>query len=54
MTQEIITYCILMLTFVLAGIKIVRSFNNPLEKCQACTGREQGCKLQKLKKEIGK
>ena len=52
MIQEIITYCILILTFAILGIRILKFFRNPMDKCQTCLGREQGCKLQELRKKV--
>lgn len=50
--QEIIVIVIIAAAFIYAGIKIYRSFTNPLKGCTGCESDCSGCELVDLKKEI--
>ena len=50
--QEIIVIVIIAVAFIYAGIKIYRTFTNPLQGCSGCESDCSGCQLLDLKKEI--
>lgn len=50
--QNIIVIAIIAVAFIYAGIKIYRTFTNPLRGCSGCESECSGCQLQDLKKEF--
>ncbi len=52
MIQEIITYIILIVTAIVAVVKIVRFFSTTQNKCDACSFSQNSCKVAHLKKKM--
>lgn len=50
MWQDIITGMIVLFAVAFAVTGIVKSFSDPLRKCEKCTKTCSGCSLQELKK----
>ncbi len=54
MLQEIITYIILLATFLYVAYKIYMTFSKPKSGCDGCASSCNDCALQDLKQEIKK
>jgi hypothetical protein len=52
--QTTITIIIVLAAAIIALIRFIRFFTNPLEKCGGCSQNCGGCSLEVLKKEIAK
>ena len=52
MIQTTITIIIVFAAAIIALIRFIRFFTNPLEKCGGCSQSCGGCSLEDLKKEI--
>lgn len=52
MLQEIITYIILVITLIVALVRIVRFFASTQTKCDACSFSQSGCKVANLRKNM--
>jgi hypothetical protein len=52
MLQTIITIIIVLAAAIIALVRFIRFFTNPLEKCGGCSKSGGGCSLEELKKEI--
>ena len=52
MIQEIITYIVLIITVIVALVKVVRFFASTQTKCDACSFSQSGCKVAHLRKNM--
>jgi len=52
MIQTTITIIIVLAAAIIALIRFIRFFTNPVEKCGGCSQSGGGCSLEELKKEI--
>lgn len=50
MTQEILTYLILLATIIIAARNIIRAFASESGKCSSCAMSGNGCRLAEMKK----
>jgi hypothetical protein len=54
MLQTTFTIIIVLAAAIIASIRVVRFFLDPLKKCGECSQNCGGCSLEDLKNEIGK
>jgi hypothetical protein len=52
MLQTIVTIIIVLAAAIIALIRLIRFFINPLKKCGGCSQNCGGCALEDLKREI--
>jgi hypothetical protein len=52
--QTTITIVIVLAAAIIAFIRFIRFFTNPIEKCRGCSQNCGGCSLEELKNEIAK